>query len=396
MPAPEQPGEPPDASLPDPPRRADRLREVWQRANPYVGLGAFFGGFLWDALTLVRVDRLFDNLYLAACLLLLGAALIVEHRAQAQPERRPWLTARVSWVSYLAQFLFGSLFSAYVVFYFRSAATAWHLLFVLLLAGAMVFNEFLHGYLRAERLRVLLFGFSTFSFLMFFIPVVTGWLGASLFFVAALLTFALSGLLVLLMHAGLSEQGPRGALYRHAASLAALLAALGLAESTGVIPPIPVAVLDQGIFHKVEVRQQPDPSDDRRPSRYLLSYEHRGPISWFQRHDAVFHLQPGDRAHYFTAIFTPSGTVLDVVHHWQRWDAAQGWLTTDRIDVSTRHGVTGGAATGFRTWSAKQRLTPGPWRVIAETKTGRVLSVQAFEVVPAAPGAVELVERAYD
>jgi hypothetical protein len=395
MSGPEQPVEEPVGGVDEPTGRVARLRAAWDRANPYVGVGAFFGGFVWDALTLVRVDRLFDNLYLATCLFLLGVSLVIEHRVEARPEHRPWLTARVSWVSYLAQFLFGSLFSAYVVFYFRSAATRWHLLFVLMLAGAMVFNEFLHGYLRAERLRVLLFGFSTFTFLLFFIPVVTGWLGSGLFLVAALLTFAISGLLVLAMHAGLSEEGPRGAVYSHTAGLAGLLFLLGLADLTGVIPPIPVAVLEHGVFHKVEVREEPDPSGERRDRRYVLSYEDRGLVSWFQHHDAVFNLREGDRAHYFTAIFTPSGTVIDVVHRWERWER-DGWVTTDVIDVSTRGGVTGGAASGFRTWSAKQRMTPGPWRVVAETRAGRVLSVQAFEVVQGEDGAAVLIERAYD
>ena len=121
----------------------------------YLPVVAFFAGFLWDALTIGKNVNASDLLILSAYLfgtvpimvwLVKRANLLIDNAAQTTlamhvsfkdanwRERLPYL---------LLQFLFGSLFSALFILYFKSsshlAAFAWCLgLGVLLIA-----NEFL-------------------------------------------------------------------------------------------------------------------------------------------------------------------------------------------------------------------------------------------------------------
>ena len=72
------------------------------------------------------------------------------------------------------QFLLGSLFSAYAVFYFHSASFTGTAVFFALLVGLLVGNEFLHDRVSNFKLMLALYALAACSFLTFFLPVMTG------------------------------------------------------------------------------------------------------------------------------------------------------------------------------------------------------------------------------
>ena len=151
----------------------------WCRTRPLHAPTGLVAGFLWDALTLRRIDRLSDNLLLLGYLLLLGVLLVIERRV-AHPDRRmPASPGATAAGSHGRQFpLFGGLYSAYVVYYAKSTSPGRALVFLALLLGLLVVDGLLDHVLRVETLRLLLYGFCAFSFLLFFVPVVTGHSGA--------------------------------------------------------------------------------------------------------------------------------------------------------------------------------------------------------------------------
>jgi hypothetical protein len=88
----------------------------------------------------------------------------------------------------------------------------------------------------------------------------------------------------------------------------------------------------------------------------------------------------------YTAVFAPNAFEIRLFHRWQRWDEVAGaWEDTDGprgIEVTRRSVVRGGETFGFRTWSRKRAVTPGPWRVLVLTEDGRELGRLRFEVEP--------------
>ena len=146
-----------------------------------------------------------------------------------------------------------------------------------------------------------------------------------------------------------------------------------------MLPPIPLAIMEHGVFHRVSSQANPDPTETQRPTVYTLEYVDRG--AWFADDDSVFLWQPGDAVHLFTAVFAPTNMEVRVLHVWQRFDeSADDWVTVDTIDVSTSGGVQGGAERGFRTWSRKQNVEPGSWRVRVELDSGRHLGTSSFSI----------------
>ena len=88
------------------------------------------------------------------------------------------------------QFLLGSLFSAYAVYYWKSATFTGTAVFFCLLVGLLVGNEFIRDRLSNLQLLLALYAMVSCSFFTFFLPVLTGWMNKPVF----LLGVALSGL----------------------------------------------------------------------------------------------------------------------------------------------------------------------------------------------------------
>lgn len=339
---------------------------TWKdRARAALPMLAFAGGFLWDSITLKRVDRLVDNFTLLTYLILLGGLIALSARLATEPDRWPRLAPRKAWVDWGVQFFFGGLYSAYVIFYFKSATWGPTLLFLLILAGLLVANEFLDHHLRADGLRVALYALCAFSFLLFFVPVVTGYAGIGVFTLAAIGAAAAAAAVAWL--AWVTPDNPAAkALPRPMAGVAAMLGLLFVLDLAGLIPPVPLALMGGGIFRGAA----------RTPDGYEVTYE--APPWWapFRQDDRWFRYRKGDRVVCFSAIFAPTDMALSIAHVWERWDEEEGWVEMSRIPFS----VTGGRDGGYRGWTVKKNVPPGQWRVRVVTEADRELGRYALTV----------------
>ena len=110
-----------------------RLRAFFDKYERRIGLGFLIGGFIFDNLTLTRVDLLLDNLVLLFYLAVVAVGIIVMNLRAGK---------YANFVSYAMQFAFGGLFSGYIVFYSRSGSLVASLPFFLMLGIFFVGNEF--------------------------------------------------------------------------------------------------------------------------------------------------------------------------------------------------------------------------------------------------------------
>jgi hypothetical protein len=133
-----------------------------------------------------------------------------------------------------------------------------------------------------------------------------------------------------------------------------------------LIPPVPLSVQFQGIYHDVR----------RENGGYTLVYN---PPLWalWRRDSRPFARREGDRLHYFARVFAPTGFEHRVIIRWEFLDpSSQAWTTTDRVPLD----VVGGRAEGFRGFAVKSNFTAGRWRVTAETEDGRAIATLSFRV----------------
>jgi DUF2914 family protein len=326
----------------------------------------FVAGFLFDFVTMQRIDAWTDLGFQLGYLAGLTCLLVGQQRHEAGR----WMPGRfiASGWRYNVEalhFLYGGLLSAYVVLYFRSSTGAQPAVFLVLLTAVMVVNEVPRVKRAGYRLRLGLYGFCVLSFLTYFIPIVLGRMGGWVFG----LSLVSSAAMVWLMAGWLTPATPNRTLAqaRLFAPAAGVLMLIGVLYVSRLIPPVPMSVQFHGIYHDVR----------RDDAGFTLVYEAPGLNEFWRRDSRPFTQRTGDRLHYFVRVFAPTGFRHRVVIRWEMYDAVRStWMTTDRIMID----VTGGRAEGFRGTAVKSTFMPGRWRVTAETEDGRAIARLSFRV----------------
>jgi hypothetical protein len=335
--------------------------------KPFMPPVFFFSGVTYDTLTLTRIDRLQDNLLLLIYLLLLGVLIVLTGRLgiEPAPEREQLATFSpfVRWVLHVrpyypmaAQFLLGGLFSAYAIFYSRSATLTSTAIFFTLLVVLLVGNEFIRDRLSSLRLLVSLYALVCFAFFTFFLPVMTGYMNAAIFLVGAVLSAVVTFRVVQLIYRNNPDHSKREVVGVTAPAFTLIGLLVGF-YFMNWIPPVPLSMKFGGMYR--EVQKQDD--------RFALSFDRE----WYQIWKRSQNPFPADEPIYcFTAVFAPVALNTTVYHHWYfRTNSDRPFTHADKIPIK----IAGGREGGYRAYTFKQRLDPGDWRVDVETEDGRVV-----------------------
>lgn len=294
----------------------------------------FAAVFLFDLVTIRRIDAWTDlsiqMLYLAA----LTMMLIYQHR-EARGEWKPPAMIERPWAYNVEalHFFYGGRLSAYVVLYLKSSTQARPLVFFVLLVALMVFNKMPQVRRSGYRLRLGLYAFCVISFLNYFVPILIGRMSGWVF----LLALGASAGVVWLVAGRLAANEADRKTVRVRLFMPALVVCvvIGGLYIFRLIPPVPLSVQLQGIYHDVR----------REGSAFVLTYE-KPPLCLFWRRDSrPFRKRPGDRLHYFVRVFAPTRFQHEVFARWEHRDAESGWRTRDRIRLP----IVGGRANGFQT-----------------------------------------------
>jgi hypothetical protein len=343
------------------------MRNFFDFVRRHSAPAMFVAGFLFDFLTMQRIDAWLDLAIQLAYLVGLTGLLIFQHLE----EEGRWVPGRVvgrvwRYNVEALHFLYGGLLSAYVVLYFRSSTGARPALFLALLIGVMGLNEVPRIRRAGYTLRLGLYGFCVLSFLIYFFPIVLGRIDGWVF----LLSLLSSAVVVWHVARWLApRESPEGTTERKRlfAPAAGVLLFIAVLYFLRLIPPVPLSVQFQGIYHDIR----------REDGGYTLVYQEPPLLEFWRRDSRTFERRDGDRLHYFARVFAPTGFEHRVIIRWEFLDpASQTWMTTDRVPLD----VVGGRAEGFRGFAVKANFTVGRWRVTAETEDGRAIATLAFRV----------------
>lgn len=349
--------------LPPPVPRKARFLAYYQKHEVTVSAAVFFGGFIFDLLTLGRVDDLFNLIQQAVYLMILGTLLVCEIKVKMGTLTLSGKAAKFwEYHDLIVHFLFGSLLSVYTIFYYTSASAISGIIFILLIAGLMCANEFPQFQKLGLGVRVVLFAICVLSYCSFFYPILMGHVGWLPFWLGILSSVAIFTLIGKVNFKG--ERSPvleKQVLYPAVAIHVLFL----LGYYLSLIPPVPVAVKKIGVYYDVEKRDGQFIGKHMRP--------------WFkvwQKGSQDFLARPGDKVTVLASIFSPSKFHDKVYLRWYHDDPKVGWRLEDSIPLS----ILGGRDEGFRGFGTKQFYSVGDWKVIVETSDGREVGRISFEV----------------
>jgi hypothetical protein len=345
-----------------------RIHNLWRQLKPALPVLVFVAGFTWDAIRLGRRVRIQD-FWLMGGYLLLAALLLgwlakerwqgreaVEKPANLAAWRRegwPWLRFHGPYLT--LQFLYGSLFSALCILYFKSSGHWGSIGLSLGIGALLVTNEFLG---KQYRLRLTLawafLGLNCMLLLNFILPHAVNSLHPFWFYLSTMLGVALVTLLYWF--------GGRGSGRILPVWIIAVL--LTGAYHLDLIPPVPL--VKRAMYAGLDF-QRSDGSYNlmvETPSRWAI---------WRSPGDVV-HFRPGERVYCLSAVFAPKGLGTTLSHRWERRIGPGQWVKVQENSFN----VTGGRENGFRGYSYKLMTEPGNWRVLLLSEGGRVLAIHEF------------------
>lgn len=356
----------------------DNLKEKVQESRDFVKkherlipVLSFFAGFTWDSVTITRIDAVSDNLIIGLYLILLGFLIILTLYSEQERLKKAVLIKYSPWYPTGIQFFLGGLFSAYVVFYFKSASFTKTAIFLGLLILLLVTNEFLKNKLTNTYLLISLYFLAAFSFFIFFVPVITGYMNTFTFIAGSLAGLILPFLLLNYLHR--KQLIATKLLYqKHLGLVGGIFLIMILFHWLNLIPPVPLAMKYAGIYHHV--------SKNNAENKYILKHEKPAWYQIFKNDDSEFHYQPNDSVFCFASVFAPTRLTKKIAHEWYYYSERKDeWVVTDR----TVYRLTGGRDGGYRGYTFKKNIEMGKWRVDIITDDDQILGRIKFLIKPA-------------
>lgn len=347
------------------PKDVEQLVHWYER---FISPLSLIAGFVLDNLFFMRrVDAWNSTALLFFYLAVAASGIILINVIEAGKIRTTWIVKNAPLIPVIVQFSFGGLFSGYLSLYSRSASFAFSWIFVIALAVILMSNErFTRLYVRPAFQISMLFTV-LFSFLIFYLPLVFLRIDSVMFLISGAVSLVTIGLFSQLLFF-IVPAAIRNNRTKILTSVAVTYCVFNLLYFTNVIPPLPLALKEAGVYHNIAR------SSD---GTYRLIGEY---IPWYQsylRYKMVYNRVPNEPVYVWTAIFAPYGFSTTIKHVWQYYDEkTDSWTIYDTVSFP----ITGGRDGGYRGYSVINPSNGGRWRVDVITDTGRIIGRVAFSV----------------
>lgn len=341
-----------------------RISDLLLKYETRLEIAFFVGGFIFDIWMLSAPDEIFSVLQQIFYLLVIASLIHFEllHRLQTW---RPHGLILKFWPyrTLVLHFFLGSLLSVYSLFYIKSASFFSSIVFLLFMIGLLLANEFPLVKKANVSIKVGLYAICLFSFLSILFPILFGFVGFVPFLFSLSFTFILFYLQFMRLRLRIPDQKLLARVLM--APAGAVLTLFFVFYFLGWIPPVPLSVKAQGIYHFIE----------KKNNDYLLSFEPNW-LGFLSDEDDNFNARPGDKIYYFAQIYSPARISDEVVIHWYQKNKKNNWELMDKIPLQTK----GGREQGFRGFATKSNYTAGSWKIEVRTSSGIEISRLYFDV----------------
>lgn len=345
-----------------------KIKRGYERYERRLSSAALIVGFIVDNLTLRRIDLPFENFVLFSYLTLAGLGIFLLNLYDGEVIKSRFLS-RFNLpliLVFVIQFSFGALFSAFFVFYSRSASLVSSWPFMLIVVGMLIGNEFFKKHYARLAFQMSIYFLAVFTFMIFFVPVMSRSIGAWEFILSGALSLLIVWGLVYLLSKFIPTRVNRSK-NPLMLSILSIYLVINFFYFLNIIPPIPLALKSADIYHSIE----------RVGGDYRVLTESRPWYSFLFLRDQYYISSPSSDAYAFSSVFAPTDLRTNIVHEWQFRNESGDWITKSRIEFH----ISGGRGDGYRGYSVKNNITPGIWRVNVKTPRGQLIGRKSFEVI---------------
>lgn len=345
-----------------------KFRMFIMEHKKYAPIFFFIAGFIFDTLTLGRVDRLYDTVVLCLHMTLLTVTIYLYNLADDGKWQNTLLGRYELYLPLAIQFFFGGLSSAYVIYFFRSVSVSKTVSFFILLLLLLFANEFLKKRIANKYLQFSVYFFISFTFFSFIIPVFIKEMNTSIFLLSGFVSLGITLAFITFIYGS----SPSTRLEIHYAKLVGIIISIYIFINSfyflNLIPPVPLALSNGVVAHSVI----------KRNNKYIVTYEAEEWYIFWRKHREKFIHKPNDKVYIFASIFAPTDLKKQVLHRWKWYNKnTSTWETIEDIGYN----ITGGRDHGFRGYTYKSNVKEGLWKVEVITEEELVLGVIDFEII---------------
>lgn len=346
----------------------NRFRAFVIRHQKYLPVLFFTGGFIWDSLTLGRIDRLYDQTILSTYMVMLSVSIYMFNVVDDRKWKNTFFEKYEQYLPLAIQFFLGALCSAFVIYFFRSVSFSKTISFFLILVILLFANEFLKQKISNKYLQFSAYFFVNFTFCTFFIPVLIKQMSTFIFIISGFISLGTTMALIIYIYA----VSPTTRAEIHKGKTLGIIAGIYLMINTfyffNLIPPVPLALESGIVAHNVE----------KINGDYVVTYQQEVWYKFWRENSLTYIQEPGTNVYIFTSIFAPTDFQKSVSHRWKWKNSDTGkWQISDEINYE----ITGGRDQGYRGFTYKNNISEGIWKVDVITQEGLVLGIVKFKVV---------------
>jgi hypothetical protein len=212
---------------------------------------------------------------------------------------------------------------------------------------------------------------AAFSFFIFFIPVITGYMNIFTFIAGSVAGLLLPFFILKYLYRKNLIASKKN-YHKHLGLTGGIFIIMIFFYWLNLIPPVPLAMKYVGIYHDVNKNDS--------TNTYILKHEKPKWYQLFKNDDSKFHYLKNDTVFCFASVFAPTSLTKQIAHQWQFYSEVKDeWIVTDR----TVYRLTGGRDGGYRGYTFKRNIEMGDWRVDIITVDDQILGRINFEIIPA-------------
>lgn len=348
--------------------KQSRFRRFIKRHEKYAPIAFFIGGFIFDTLTLGRIDRLYDLVVLCSHMTLLTITIHLYNIVYDGRFKSTFLERYKAYFPLTIQFFFGALSSAYVIYFSRSVSLSKTAAFFLILVALLFANEFLKKRISNKYLQFSIYFFVSFTFFSFIIPVFVKEMSTKIFLISGLISLTSTLFLIVFTY----TKSPNTRAEIKLSKLLGIILSIYLLINTfyllRLIPPVPLALKEGIVAHDISLINK----------KYLVTHENDNSYFFWRDYRKEFSYTPNQNVYIFTAIFAPTDLKKSIIHRWKWYNPnTEVWDIIEDISYD----INGGRDNGYRGYTSKKNLKKGHWNVEVITDEELVLGVIDFEII---------------
>lgn len=337
------------------------------RHQKYAPVLFFIGGFIFDTLTLGRIDRTYDTVVLCSHMIFLSLTLYLYNLVDDGKWKDTFIDRFSEYFPLAIQFFFGGLSSAFVIYFFRSVSMSKTMAFFILLVLLLFANEFLKKKISNKYLQFSVYFFINFTFFAFMIPMLIKEMNTFIFIISGFISLASTLALITFIYTSSPSTRLEISLKKLISLILVLYLSINVFYYFSLIPPVPLAMETGLVAHDVQ----------KDKNTYRVTYERDNWYVFWRQHHINFHREADEPVYVFTSIFAPTDLNKSVFHRWKWYNPeTNNWEVTEDIGFE----VTGGRGRGFRGYTYKNNVREGQWKVQVITEEELLIGVVDFVI----------------